>query len=265
MNRRDAKRLLRALGQQPAPGPTEDFIESLAARMRTAPRRRPRPALRRSLALAGAAIAAAVVAGFGVRSWDDSLRLSSATDATIEFPDGSVATDPAGTELPDGTVVRTGPSGRVEAGGEVLGPNREAQVRQGRLVERPTAAPTRPAPEPTPPTRPRPTPFAGPVDTPPSKQTPTPGPDELTLACRASAEGIVCRWPPSDHQDFASYALWRGDDGGRRVVFRTADRSQTSFLDRDVSRGASYVYFLEARDGRGNTIATGGPTRAQAT
>lgn len=274
MKRRDVERLLRALGREQPPAPTESFVESLAARLRAIPpSRRPRPrlVLRTGLALAGAAIVAAVVAGVLVRPGDDSLLLSSASDATITFPDGSVATDLAATELPDGTVVRTGPNGRVEAGGEVLGPNSEARVRQGRLVVEPrttaaptrrTAAPTRPAPDRTPP--PRPTATFDPARTPPPRDTPTPRPGMLELACREARGGILCRWSPTDHADFASYVLTRSDGRQRATVFRTEDRSRTSFTDERVTRRSIYTYVVEARDARGNVIASGGPVRAQA-
>ncbi|MCI0637221.1 MAG: hypothetical protein L0206_25395, partial [Actinobacteria bacterium] len=168
-----------------------------------------------------------------------------------------------GLTLPDGAVVRTGTSGSVRAGEDELGPNREARVREGRLVDEQPAA-TEPRPEPdTPPPVVRPGPPGQPDrprDTPPS---PTPARAEMTLDCRAAERGISCRWTPTDHPMFAAYTLVRDDGTGRRVVFRTTDRSQTFYADSQVARGTLDTYAIEARDAQGNILARAGPARAQ--
>ncbi len=273
MNRREIERRLHALGRSQTPGPADAFVEELGGRLRTTglpPRpKRPLALLRPGLALTAAAIVAVIVAGVLYRTPEDQrLTLTNATDAVVVLPDGRVVSDPRGLSLPDGAVVRTGTSGRVRAGDDELGPNREARVREGRLVdEGPAASQAQATQEATPAPVARPTPTEQPARPPatrPPSRTPTPARQELTLACRAADGGIACRWSATDHPMFAAYALVRDDANGRRTVFRTADRSETFFVDSRVARGAVYVYTVEARDAQGQVLASGGPARAQA-
>ncbi|MCI0634796.1 MAG: hypothetical protein L0206_12895 [Actinobacteria bacterium] len=268
MNRREIERRLRALARSAVPGPRDEFVDELRGRLRATglpPRKRRPMLLRPGLALAAAAIAAVIVAGVLVGTpTDDRLTLTNATDAVVVLPDGRVVSHPQGLALPDGAVVRTGTSGSVRAGNDELGPNREARVREGRLVnERPYATPARPTQHTTPPPVARPTPTEQPTR-PPASRPPSPTTtthQDLALACRPADGGIACRWSSTDHPMFAAYVLVRDDTNGRRTVFRTTDRTQTSFVDRQVARGAGYTYTVDARDARGNVLARGGPAR----
>ncbi|MGH2758094.1 MAG: hypothetical protein ACRDKJ_00860 [Actinomycetota bacterium] len=271
MRRRDVRRHLEVLGHQTPPAPDTELVEGLAARLRMAGPSSGRggvsPLRRRSLRRAVAVAAVGVVAaGFlMIGGATDPLTLTSSTDSVVTLPDGSVFTDPEGLALPDGTVIRTGPSGRVEAGDDVLGPDREARVRDGRIVGERTR--TRPTPTP----RPRSTPQASPVATgeprPVQSPVPTtrPGPPAIDLACRASDRGgVICRWSPVDDARFARYVLLRNDGTGDREVFGTRDRSHVSFTDKQVRSGASYSYTVLVYDTRGEPFGSGGPVRVTA-
>lgn len=84
--------------------------------------------------------------------------------------------------------------------------------------------------------------------------------EQLRLACeRVRDNAVACKWSASEHPDFAGYRLWRGDESGKHVVFETRDRAATQHLDADAPQGAAYL--VQALDGNGKVIASGGPVR----
>jgi hypothetical protein len=90
----------------------------------------------------------------------------------------------------------------------------------------------------------------------------------LRMACRGTVTDrgpvIACRWSESQQRAFAGYRLWRADGEDRQLVFRTADRAATRFVDTDVRPDHPYAYTVEVVDAGGETIGRGGPVRAQA-
>ena len=62
------------------------------------------------------------------------LRVTDATDTTVELPDGETVEGFAGVALPDGAVVVTGTAGFVVAGDTQLGPDSRGTVTDGELV-----------------------------------------------------------------------------------------------------------------------------------
>ncbi len=98
-------------------------------------------------------------------------------------------------------------------------------------------------------------------------------PEHLRLACQPASDGeqrgIGCRWSPSTSRRFAGYRLVRGTPDGREVVFRTADRAHTRFLDTNVRPGVRYRYAVVAVDaaghivGRSSVVTTGIPPASQ--
>ncbi len=86
---------------------------------------------------------------YGRGAEDRALALAVAVDTTVQLPDGSLVTGARGLDLPDGTVVRTGPNGRCSAGDVDLGPGIEALVDSGRLRLR-SAPPDAAAADPVP-------------------------------------------------------------------------------------------------------------------
>ncbi len=106
---------------------------------------------------AAATIATVVLAGalVGVigRGGSGVLRLAAAVDTTVIMPGGHAAPARTGQDLPNGSVVWTGPNGRASAGTVEIGPGLQAVVNAGRLrlsagnsatsPERPVAATAR--------------------------------------------------------------------------------------------------------------------------
>lgn len=283
MNRRDVERMLEELGASGVPGPSHTFRERVAERLRavggvaTAGRAWSRPPWGHVLVLAGATAAmvvAIVLASGGPRSSTDQLVLASATDAVAVLPDGRTLPAKDGLILPEGSIVRTGPAGRVRAGDGVLGPNAEAVVRDGRLVRRPvrSAPPARPvrgvpqvdaSPLPTLTLRtPEPTPFQ-------PSPSPRPGAEQLRLGCAWGSEGdrkgVVCRWSPSQRADFAAYRLFRTDGDGRpTVIARHTARGSTTYVDTGAEPTRSYSYELRVYNQRDEPIGVGGPVPVEA-
>jgi hypothetical protein len=149
-SRRDVQALLEEVGSRPAPEPRTEFITGLEARLLadarpaaragvvTPMRGRPTGRLRPALVAAAAAAAAVVLVGslagwFGRDQVQRQLALASAVDTTVVLPDGTEVRGTDGLDLPDGTIVRTGPEGHAAVGNVDLGPSQEAVIEAGRL------------------------------------------------------------------------------------------------------------------------------------
>jgi hypothetical protein len=160
-SRRELRAMLRAAGARPVPEISHAFV-AFADPHTVSPTGPPVPALaleprrsghraRRSVVLTGAAAAAVtvvLVAGLtgivGGPAADAELALGVAVDTVVVMPDGSTVDGTRGMALPDGAIVRTGPSGRAAAGGVELGPGEEAVV-DGRHLVQSAAAQAAPA------------------------------------------------------------------------------------------------------------------------
>jgi hypothetical protein len=149
-SRRDVQALLEEVGSRPAPEPRTEFVAGLEARLLadarpaaradvvTPLRARPTGRLRPALVAAAAAAAAVVLVGslagwFGRDEVQRQPALAAAVDTTVVLPDGTEVPGKDGLDLPDGTIVRTGPEGHAAVGNVDLGPSQEAVVEAGRL------------------------------------------------------------------------------------------------------------------------------------
>jgi hypothetical protein len=82
-----------------------------------------------------------------------------------------------------------------------------------------------------------------------------PGPAK-SLAAVASGGAINLIWEPSDAADVAGYLILRGEAPGATLTPLTpAPTSATTFVDRDVRLGVTYVYVVVAVDKAGNRSA----------
>lgn len=97
-----------------------------------------------ALTLGAGALATVVLAGalFGTfgRGGSGVLSLAAAVDTTVVMPGGHTVAGHTGLQLPDGTVVWTGPNGSASAGTVEIGPGIEAVVNAGRLRLSPLGA-----------------------------------------------------------------------------------------------------------------------------
>jgi len=160
ITRRELRGRLQAAGTRIAPSPRPEFVAGLEKKVlaQAAPRRptalapliatrrRPRilPIMSAAAAIAAAVVLTGALAGwFGRGAPHHPLALAVAVDTVVVMPDGTSMQGVNGLELPDGTVVRTGPNGHVSAGTVDLGPGLEGIVEAGRLVLRqpPTTLP----------------------------------------------------------------------------------------------------------------------------
>jgi hypothetical protein len=147
-SRRHVHRVLLRAGGHLTPAPCPGFLAALAARLALQAqqqlrpsmvalpgRRRPRlPFVAAGLALGSAAVLVGALAGwFGRGETGRRLALAIAVDTTVVLPDGSSVAGRTGLELPDGTIVRTGPQGKAATVDFELGPALEALVESGRL------------------------------------------------------------------------------------------------------------------------------------
>jgi len=148
--RRHLETLLTEAGVRAVPAPSPEFVAGLEARLladaRPATARvvAPMPVRSRvrvltpSVVAAAAAIAAAVLVAsltgwFGRDSSTPRLALASAVDTTVVLPNGNEVEGTNGLDLPDGTIVRTGPEGHAAVGNVDLGPSQVAVVEDGRI------------------------------------------------------------------------------------------------------------------------------------
>ena len=135
------------LATQPTLGPDAAFADDLERRLRDAASARsevvileprPRP-LRRRLVVSGSiavvAVAAAAIAAVVVpdATTHPRVQLAGATDSQVIDPNGRIGAAAPGAIVPDGSIIRTGPSGQILAGGVVIGPNQDAVAVDGRL------------------------------------------------------------------------------------------------------------------------------------
>jgi hypothetical protein len=151
-SRKKLRELLQAAGERHASTPSPEFVQDLEQRLlSTAPdgfaflsdHRTSTRARRTRLVLlpAAAAIAAVVVTGALVASFDGSstpdstrrLELSAAKDTVVELPDGTEVRGEPGLRLPEGAVVKTGPNGSAAFGNVDLGPGQVATVESGTI------------------------------------------------------------------------------------------------------------------------------------
>ncbi len=126
----------------------DDPLDELSVRRERKVRR---PAL---LTAAAAAVVVLVIVGAltglyggggGGGSAGSELALVTAVDTVVVLPDGTRVEGARGVELPDGTIIRTGPHGRATIAGVHLGPDTEAVIRNGRVRVLGDASSERPA------------------------------------------------------------------------------------------------------------------------
>jgi hypothetical protein len=159
----DLRSLLALAGSRPVPEPDPDFLAETEARILGLDRKERGAAavpldddpldelsvrrgrrLRRPALLTGAAAAVVVLVivgaltglyggGGGDGSAGGGLALVTAIDTVVVLPDGTIVDGARGLELPDGTIIRTGPRGRATIAGVLLGPDTKAVVRNGRV------------------------------------------------------------------------------------------------------------------------------------
>lgn len=158
LTRGDVREALQRVGRAAA-RPAPAFVAALEDRLQhtdpvpdvavaAAPRR---PAVLRASLAAAASVAAVLLAtallgGFGTGQ-HQGLQLGNAVNATVVLPNGHVVAGRSGLSLPNGTVVRTGPNGRVTIGSVTLGPGSQGTVNGGQLVPSPpNVAPITPTP-----------------------------------------------------------------------------------------------------------------------
>lgn len=151
--RRDVRTLLEEAGTHDVPAPRPEFVAALEARLLgdTVPFAAPTPITaapsrirtrswiaRPALVGIAASIAAVVLAGalagwFGQDATQRRLQLAASHDTLVVLPDGSQVDGTKGLDLPEGTVVKTGPNGHATIGPVDLGPGQVATVTAGRL------------------------------------------------------------------------------------------------------------------------------------
>jgi len=181
MKRDELHQRLRDAADSPAPGADPAFAAALEQRLRAVhhslPNRLPgateprpdaatpapgRPWFRSPVPVAAAlALLALLSVPLLLRPpVDPALALVAAYDTQVRMPDGRRLTARPGLVLEEGAVVLTGPRGRAEVGGLVLGSGEVAVVQDGRIrrVERTAARPTA---KPSPTDRPTATPAPG--------------------------------------------------------------------------------------------------------
>ena len=212
--------------------------------------------------------------GDGSRPTGPTVEVARAIDAQTIGLGGHVVALQTGALLPDGTLIRTGPSGQVRADGGVLGPDSEAVVHGGHLTllgHRPASArPAAPAGQrPVPSSSARPS-GPTPVPAPPAPSSPpgqsaghghaatAPGHAGLHLSAhqaRSGTEGL--QWSRYDGPGLYGYVVLRSappeapaypEDA---VHFAPAG-SATSYTD---SAGAAY-YQVDAIDSAGTVLAS---------
>jgi len=162
-----ARERLTELGERSVEGPSPRFASALERRLvqgaglAAGATLLALPTRHRSLTpvvtLGAGALATVVLAGalFGTfgRGGSDVLSLAAAVDTTVVMPGGHTVAGRTGLELPNGSVVWTGPNGSASAGTVEIGPGIEAVVDAGRLHLSPlgaNASPTVATPTPSP-------------------------------------------------------------------------------------------------------------------
>jgi len=140
----DLRDRLAWLGARRVPGPSPEFVAELEHRLIGTPpsdtevvalasRRRGRVA--RAVVGAAAAVAAVLLAGalLGAFHQHQSVSLDKAVNTVVVLPSGQKVIGRVGLDLPNGSVVATGPNGHASAGSVTLGPGSQATVTHGQL------------------------------------------------------------------------------------------------------------------------------------
>ena len=302
---RDARSLLGPLTPSEEATPDPGFASALEQRLRFAHAVRLANADRPAPASVGPAAphrvrwigsvvaAAALVAGAvlgGVNAFrspaPSTVQVAQAVDARAISPDGQALPLHAGAQLPDGTVIQTGPTGRVDAGGSVVGPDSEAVVHAGHVSvlgrghsagHRPAGGPSAPpsvAPgagsSPVPSQSPE-QPAAGPgagsqaESQPPETRSPAAssagrhqgasGPS-LRLSVRHPHRTAELSWSAYDGPDLYGYVVMRAQGSAPEypgdVVHFTPAGSATSYTD---SAAGPLEYQVAAIDSAGHVLA----------
>jgi hypothetical protein len=138
MRRDEAVHRLVELGRTEVTSVDPAFADRLDARLRVmvVAETSRRPSRWPRFAVATVVVVAAVFAVLALASRSGGVPTATvafATNASVEFPDGSVADDPEGLELPDGSVIRVAMDGSAVVAGVTLGPGDTAVVRDGRV------------------------------------------------------------------------------------------------------------------------------------
>ena len=250
---------LEALGAQTPPAPSDALADRLTAE-RLAPRAShdARRVLRLPVLLPSVAVAALVLGfvlvTFGAHSGSPTLVLESASNASVEQIAGTVPVA-AGTKLVEGTIVVTGPSGSLSAGGVRLGPGERAVVRHHRLERllrreerREAAASTSTTVAPGDPgATPVPTASAS-TTTAPRSSTSLP-PATLRMLGRRTASGTVeLQWTEYSGTDFGGYVVLRGTE--RSVVARRTDPTRVRAADLSPPAGRTPYVVVVLDQGR---------------
>lgn len=272
---------LRALGSGEPPEPEPTFADALEERLRllhgtvdvvSAPSI---PTRRRALwgVAAAVVIAVAFAATITQRVSDPTTRLTSAIDTSLVLPDGSIVAAVAGTDLPEGALLITGPQGSAVVGGVSIPGNSQAIIRDGTAVPVSTIVTIAPSPSPVPnPVSPPHTSVstvttAAPTtrpESPPAKPSTTtapasqPEPMEL-VARREQVRAVALRWSTYREPDFERYVLMRTTGGSDKrdattIVFTTQDRGVITFRDQLPEGTDRAAYRVLALDDAGRVV-----------
>jgi len=271
---------LRALGSGEQPEPDATFADALEERLRllhgtvdgvSAPSI---PTRRRALwgVAAAVVIAVAFAATITQRVSEPATRLTSAIDTSLVLPDGSIVAAVAGTDLPEGALLITGPRGSAVVGGVSIPGNSQAIIRDGTAVPVSTIVtipPSSPAPHPasSPPTSPSTVTTAAPTtraESPPAKPStttaPAPKPEPVELvARREQVRAVALRWSTYRGPDFERYVLMRTTSGSDKrdtttIVFTTEDRGVVTFRDQLPEGTDRAAYRVLALDDSGRVV-----------
>lgn len=272
-----------ALGSGEQPEPDATFAGTLEERLRllhSTVDRVPAPSIptrqRARWAVAAAVvIAVAFAATLSQRVSEPTTRLTSAIDTSLVLPDGSIVVAVAGTDLPEGALLITGPRGSAVVDGVSIPRNSQAIIRDGMAVSVSTivTAPPSPSPSPSPPAvSPRPTspgtvttaaPTIPPASQPAKASTTTapasePEPMEL-VARREQVRTVALRWSTYREPDFERYVLMRTTSGGDKrdatmIVFTTEDPGVITFRDQLPDGADRAAYRVLALDNAGRVV-----------
>lgn len=270
-----------ALGSGGPPEPDATFADTLEERLRllhgtvdgaSAPSI---PTRRRALwgVAAAVVIAVAFAATITQRVSEPTTRLTSAIDTSLVLPDGSIVAAVAGTELPEGALLITGPRGSAIVAGVSIPGNSQAIIRDGTAVPVSTIVTIPPAPSPAPhpvsppPTSPSTVTTAAPTtraESPPAKPStttaPASQPEQMELvARREQVRAVALRWSTYRGPNFERYVLLRTTgDGDKRdattIVFTTEDRGVVAFSDQLPEGTDRAAYRVLALDDAGRVV-----------
>jgi len=271
---------LRALGSGAQPEPDATFADALEERLRLlhgTVDRVPAPSIpTRQRALWGVAAAVIIAVAFAAtiaqRVSEPTTRLTSAIDTSVVLPDGSIVVAVAGTELPEGALLITGPQGSAVVDGVSIPKNTQAVIRDGTAVPVSTIVTIPPSPSPAPhpvsppPTSPSTVTTAAPTTRPesapakPSTTTaPASQPEPMELVARhEQVRAVALRWSTYREPDFERYVLMRTTGGDKRdattIVFTTEDRGVITFRDQLPEGTDRAAYRVLALDDAGRVV-----------